>query len=309
MSEWKSTEPNPDEKHLKVRWQAELKSLKRSVAEEGKISQRKQARIMPLVKASGLSQGDIAKLLKEGREISKKSVKESERQLAKPPFDIEALHKQDLEVARANAKRMESPGNPAWSGYIWNPSYGGRWKSWNGEAEEVPDVTFNVGANRFDPRAQAWGEGWWDTDFSTIHAYLAFRFSPPSWGHLHVYTYPWLHGYYCLYSDDEWYNSEYARAELDTWVDLFQSYWGARQYRRRFTMSGYEIHPKRCGRIDGQYGHAYYRAVGERDTVTIRVGVRLHSKARASGGQSRLNFQAGAANYVKVPYVRWYLHH
>lgn len=308
MTEWQSTKPNPDEDYLKALWQAEIKSSERALAKAESLSRKRQANIMPLLKGSGLSQADIAKRLKENADLSRKSLKEIERELAKPPLDFTALHKQDLELAKANAKRIEEH-NPSWSGVIWNANYAGAWWSWNGESEEVPAATFRVDLNRFDPRSQAWGEGWWDGDWSRLHGYMAFQFTPPSWGHLHIYTYPWLHGYYCLYSNDEWWNSEYARTELDTWVDVYQNFWRGRQYRRRFTLAGDELHPERCGRIDSQYSHAYYTNVGAGDTVTIRVGAQLYSYARASGGRSRLNFQAGAANYIYVPYVHWYLHH
>jgi hypothetical protein len=74
-------------------------------------------------------------------------------------------------------------------------------------------------------------------------------------------------------------------------------------------MGGDELHPTRYGRIDGQYANSYYMNVGANDTVTIRVGVQLYCYARASGGRSKLDFRAGAANYVHIPYVYWYLHH
>jgi hypothetical protein len=308
MTEWQSTEPNPDEEYLQALWKAEIRSFERSIVEEGKASRRRQANTLPLLKGGGLSQGGVAKLLKEDADLSRRSLKEVEQQLVKPPIDFETFHKQDLELAQANAERIEGH-NPSWQGFIWAPGYGGAWWEWNGEAEEVPGVTFNVGASRVDPRVQAWGEGWWDADFSRMHAYLAFRFRPPSWGHLHIHTYPWLHGYYSLYSNDAWYKGEYARAEVDTWVDAHQNFWRARQYRRRFTLGGDELHPERSDRIDGQYGHHYFTNVGANDTTTVRVGVRLYSRAKASGGRSKLNFQAGGANYVYVPYVFWYLHH
>jgi len=307
ITEFKSTKPNPDEEHLKTLWQAEIKNLEMSFAEEEEVSKRRKVNTLPLLKAVGFSEEKINQLLKEDKELSVKSLKMAERQVIEPPINFKPLHEQDLELAQTNAKLIKSH-NPYWWGYIFQASYGGGWWAYNGEGEEIPKVTFQVGSNRFDPRAQAWGEGWWDADFSEIHAYLAFTFRPPSWGHLHISTYPWLHGYYSLYSNDTWYKSEYARAEVDTWVDIHQNYWRSRQYRRRFTMSGYELHPDRSGRIDAQYVDSSYTNVGENDTVTIRVGVRLYCKAKANGGRSKLNFQAGGANYVYVPYVYWYLH-
>ena len=200
-------------------------------------------------------------------------------------------------------------GNPSWSGYIFSPSYGGWWSSWNGESEEVPSSAWSTTTERIDPRAQAYGEGWFDGDYSEVHAYLAFAFRPPSWGHLHVYAYPWFHGYYQLYSNDDWYNSEYARAELDSWIDLHQNFWRPRDYDRHFTLGGEELHPTRYGRIDTRYTHSYYTSIGATDQVTIRVGARLYDYARAGGSLSRLNFQSGDANYIYIPYVYWYLHH
>jgi hypothetical protein len=308
-TEWKSTKPNPDERHLKALFRAETDSLKGALSEERALLRLKQANILPLVKGSGLKQGDITKLLQKGAALSKKSLTASERQLLKPSFDPKALHDQDLKLAQANAELIKGPGNPSWSGYLWNASYGGWWMSWNGESEEVPSITFNFGAKRFDVRAQAWGEGWWDADFSKVHGYFAYKFNPPSWGHLHIYAYPWLHGYYSLYSDDEWYNGEYAKAVVDTWTDVHQNFWRSRRYHRRFTLAGDELHPSRSDRIDQQYGNHYYTNVGAGDTVTIRVGVHLYCYARASGGRAKLNFQAGVGNYVYVPYIYWYLHH
>ena len=307
ITEFKSTKPNPDEEHLKTLWQAEIKNLEMSFAEEEEASKRRKANTLPLLKAVGFSEEKIDQLLKEDKELSVKSLKMTERQVIEPPINFKPLHEQDLELAQTNAKLIKSH-NPYWWGYIFNASYGGGWWAYNGEGEEIPNVTFQVGTNRFDPRTQAWGEGWWDADFSEIHAYLAFTFRPPSWGHLHIVTPSWLHGYYNLYSNDTWYKSEYARAEVDTWVQVHQNYWRSRQHRRRFTMSGYELHPERAGRMDAQYVDSSYTNVGENDTVTIRVGVRLYCRAKASGGRSKLNFQAGGANYVYVPYVYWYLH-
>ncbi len=309
-TEFKSTKPNPDEEHLRTLWQAENRNLARSLAEEVRTSQRRKDNKLPLLKAGGLNDGDIARLLKEDKSLSNRALSEARQKITVPPVgvDFEDLQKRDLKLVQTNAERMELH-NPSWYGYDWASNYGGWWKCWNGEAEEVPSVGFNVGADRFDPRAQAYGEGWFDGDFSTINAYLAFQFRPPSWGHLHINISQWLHGYYILYSNEKWYTSGYARAELDTWIQVHQNYWRPRHSHRRFTCAGDELHPTRSGRIDGQYGCSYTTNVGEGDLVTVRVGVRLHCYARASGSFTILNFQAGAANYVYEPYLYWYLHH
>ncbi len=308
-TEWKCTSQNPDEEYLQTLIESEKKDLELSFASEKEDSKRKEASLSPLLKASGIRKQDINKLLKDDAAKAKKFIETATKQIAKQPYNFDRLYEQEAQLKLNNVDQLAAV-HPIrrWRGCVWHPRYGGAWYSYNGEREERPNVSFNLGASRFDPRAQAFGEGWFDGDYSLIHGYLAFQFRPPSWGHLHIYTNSWLHGYYCLYSDDKWYNSAYARADVHTWVDVHQNYWRPRQYNRRFSLRGGEIHPRRCGRIDRQYGHTYTTFVGAGDVVTVRVGVRLYCYARASGSSSILNFQAGAGNYVYVPNICWFLH-
>jgi hypothetical protein len=303
---WQSTEVNPDEDFLKRQFMAEVANLEQSFVNEEETFEAKKKNLTPLITASRMQEAEIENLLRRDADAAKRALSIAERRLQQPALDYTVLQKQDIEQVRKN---FEQQGRAfAASAVVWNPSYGGWWSVYNGESEEAPNATISVGSKRVDPRAQAYGEDWYDADYSEIHAYLAFRFTPPTWGHLHVYAYPWLHGYYSMYADDAWYKSEYARAEVDTWVDVHQNFWRPRQYSRRFTRAGYEIHPTESNRIDRQYGHVYTTNVGGGDPVTIRVGVRLYCLGKASGGSALLNFQAGAANYVYVPYVQLYLH-
>ena len=109
MTEFESTEPNPDEEHLKALWQAEINNLEASLAEEEEYSQRRRAQIWPLIEASGLSEEGIAQWVEEDTDLSRKSLEAAKPQLMEPPFDIEALHEQDVQLARANEELMESP--------------------------------------------------------------------------------------------------------------------------------------------------------------------------------------------------------
>ncbi len=307
MTKWESTSPNPDEKHLKALWQAEMKNLKRCHSQTKKASQRRRTNILAVLKKTGLSHQDIAKVVKEEEVLSREYLKASESQLAKPPFDIEILHEQHLKLVRANADRMKSKGNPDWSGYIWHAVNGGFWKNWEGDSTDIPEARITHPWNRFVANAKARGKGCFDLDFSEIHAYLVFKFNPPSWGRLYIYTCPWVHGFYHLYANDEWFNDEYACAELHTWCDVHQNFWRVRQYRGHFRHAGPEFHPFR-GRLDTQYTHEYLTDVGEGEPVTIRVGIRLYCSARANGSASLMHF-IGDENYVHFPYIFWNLIH
>ena len=306
LTQWESTQPNPDEKYLKAIWEDEVNSMEKAFAEEAAEAKRRQTSIMPLVKAAGLNQQEITLRLKELDSLSKKTITLSAQQVSVPPaVDFGQLEKMDLELVKNIEKKSKELKSTTYQGYVTKASYGGYWYVYNGEAEEKPSTSFTVSQNRFDPKAQSYGEGWYDVDYSKINVYLAFVFNSPAWGQLEIKTYPWLHGYYSLYSNDDWYNSGHARAEVDTWVDVCQNYTRPRQSYRRFTMAGYELHPTRSGRIDTQYGHSYYTDIGENDTVTVRVGVQLYCRVSASGSHSILNFNAGSANYVYVPYIYW----
>lgn len=308
MKEWKREEQNPDDESLKAEFEAEEKDLDDSLAAEEEQSKRKQENVEPLIKASGLSKEEINRRKNKAKADAKASLQRAKPQLLKPPFDIEAQHSREQDLVKHASDQLSSGGNPYWHGYIY-PIYGNYSRGWRGETQEVPSVSFDVSRRRSDPRAQAYGELWeWYSDYSRIDPYLAFRFNPPSWGHLHIYVYPWLHGYYHLYSDDQWWNSAYASAHIDTWVDFYQHFWRSRQSVRRFTLGGTELHPTRYGRIDARYTQHYYGNVGEGDAVTIRVGVRLYCEAKDIGSHSILDFRDGTANYIYIPYVYWYLH-
>lgn len=308
-SVWERTEENPNEGQLKKIWDSEVAALENAYSQEKQDVQRMEKNLEPLIKAGGFTTPQVTQLTNESRENSKKFFLDMDRQLITPPVNIEELHDADMRQMKMNAEQMTVQTATVWQGIIFNASYGGWCTAWNGEAEEVPNVTLNISQKRIDPRTQAWGEGLCDADFSQASAYLAFKFNPPSWGHLHVYVRPWVHGYYILHSNDTWYKQEYAAAKLNTWVDMYQNFWRGKQRIEQFNMAGDELNPQIAQRIDTQSIHNYSTQVGQGDTVTIRVGVDLYCRGRASGGRAQLNFQSGNANYVYVPHVHWVLHH
>lgn len=303
---WYSEAPNPDEDALRAEVEAEDKADESAYAEEAARAEAKMAEVAPLLKAANLTEADIDQKNQEAKIEGQHSLQRAQSLLSVPPMDIDELHAKDMSVTQGVARASTLKGNPSWSGFIWNASYGGWWSNWNGEGEEVPYTVINTGAERIDSRVQTWGEGWYDGDYSRAHGYLAFRFNPPSWGHLHIHVWPWLHGYWNVSSDDKWYNSSRGRVEVDTWMDVHQNFWRSRQYRRRLTVAGDDIN--RWGRIDRQYHHGYYTNVGANDTVTIRVGLHHYAYARSSNGRARVDFLSGSGNYVWAPYVYWYLH-
>lgn len=309
-TDWQTTKPNPDEEVLKEEWRADLDSLERSLNEEVNLARQQKNALLPLLRATGLDEGDMEQALTESRNVSRRMLLETEPLIHKPNLDTKRMHDRDLELVKTIGEKMAkatATKPTTWSGYVMHPEYSGHWMSWNGETEEKPSATENVASNRMDLRAQAFGEGWWDADTSDVHSFLAFRITPPSWGQLEIYAYPWMHGFYNLYADDSWYKSEKAFAEVATWMDVHQGFWRPRGYRTCFRMGGDELHPMKFGRIDRQFVQSFHTAVGEGDIVTIRTGIRLRCYGKASGGRALLDFKTDNANYVHVPYIYWRL--
>jgi hypothetical protein len=308
-TDWQTTEPNPDEEVLREEIGAKLKLRDTYFKEEMMMEQQREQDIAVLLRAGGLDYEEMPRMIADSKLASRRSLEEVAPLLMQPIKDVQTLHEKDMQQVKANLKLLKGLKTKPMSGFLFDPIYGGAWKSWNGETEEIPAATTDTATNKVDLRTQAFGEGWWDADYSEVHGYLAFRFTPPTWGQLHVYAYPWLHGFYNLYADDTWYKSEKAEAKISTWVDVHQNFWRTRNYATRFHMTGSELHPTRYGRMDHQYAHGFHTPVGEGDPVTIRVGVRLFSYGKASGGRSTLDFHAGNANYVKIPYLYWRIEH
>ncbi|MBN1188805.1 MAG: hypothetical protein JXA46_03555 [Dehalococcoidales bacterium] len=306
VREWKTETPNPDENLLKA--EAEAETEESSIVMEASYVRDKDKNIESLIKASGLSKQDLNRKSKESENASRASLRKNSPLLLRSPFDIDARHNQDIELAKRTSDLIKSKGDTCWQGYIWNACNCGYWSEFNGESEEVPSIKCNKAKNLVEPKAQAFGEGWYDTDFSKIHAYLSFSFSPPSWGGLQITANPWVHGYYYLYSDDDWYNDVYAYVVFTPWIQIHQNVWRPRNYYPGLVCGGQEIHPVRYGRIDKQYSYSYFTQVGEKDTVTISIGVYLYCKARASGSLSVLDFKTGDANYIYIPYIHWSLY-
>lgn len=306
----KSTEINPDEDFLNALIDRENDCLRASISEEPIGVKRKLDNLKPVLETAKMTPAMINEEIKHRSLLAKTALTRAMPLISEPAVDIEALHKQDLQLAEELGKKLESPGNPHWQGFIWNPAYAGAWWTYNGEGEEKPGYQFWSGPKNVDIKSQAYGEGWFDGDYSKIHGYLGFKLhNLPSWGILRIYVPIWVHGYYSLYSNDEWWNSEYARATLHTWVDVHQNFWRPRQYAKRFNMQGDELHPTRYGRIDTYYPHTYRTTVGSSDTVTIRAGALTDCYARAGGTHSILNLLSGNANYIYIPYIYWYLYH
>jgi hypothetical protein len=299
---------DPDADHLNTQIEARNKWVLSTLNSETRSDRMKVADIKTNAKLRGIDTESINRMVIEEETRSRDALLQAQTEVSEPTFDIEAVHEKEMELNKRVEGELTSSGNPYAQGYLYNPSYAGYWRSWNGETEERPRYQYWSGPRNMDVRAQAYGEGWYDSDYSKIHGYLAYRLTPPFYGILRISVSPWIHAWWSLYSNDTWYSSKSAYASISTWIDLHQHWWRSRQYIRRFSRGGDEIHPADRGRIDASCYHVYETNVAHSDTVTIRIGVEAFGKAKGGGSHAVMDVLSGAGNYFYVPLVHWYLY-
>ncbi len=299
---------DPDLEYLKRQIEAENKWALSTINAEVRADRSKLTDIKTMAEIRRTSVDVINRKVIEEETRSYDAFLEAKSEVSEPNFDMVEIQEKELALAQKIEAELTSSGNPYAQGYLNNPSYAGWWSSWNGESEERPSHQYWSGPRNMDVKAQAFGEGWYDSDYSKIHGYLAYKLNPPFYGILRITVWPWVHAWWSLYSNDTWYSSKYARVSLYTWVDLHQHWWRSRQYAQRFTKGGDEIHPTQRGRIDAGYFHVYEANVAHSDTVTIRVGVQAYGRAKGGGSHAAMDVMSGSGNYFYVPHVHWYLY-
>ena len=305
-----SEQPNPDEDELKRLWDAEVASIQSEFEAAAEHAKRRQAALEPLIAATGFDRRKINAELKEARGRSDATLARARRAVADPPINFEAMHEKERELMGAEPETFETSGNPYYhgGGTLSHVTNAGTSRVYTSGSDEVAKITYDRPRNHIDARTEAYGEGNFDADIGIANGYLGFTLYPPSYGNLELKADIRLVGNYYLYADDEWYNAEYAKAEISTWIEIHQVVLRDRSQLDRWSAGGSELHPTKYGRFDRAYIHPCVTYVGSNNPVTIRVGVRLKSYARANGSRAILDFHSGS-NHIWVKEVSWDLRH
>lgn len=192
------------------------------------------------------------------------------------------------------------------SGELTSPDYVGWWWHRYGQEEEDPDFDYDFGDARLECRTPAYGEGWLGANHSKLDMWFIYWLTPPQDGWLWVETGTNLHGYYSLYSDDRWWNDEYAKANMYTSAEIIRAPYDYETSKSVVDRSGANINPTSWGRFDGARFLQVRGSVEGGDRVGVKVGVGLRAHAKSEGSHAVLDFHGGG-NYVEVPGVTWAL--
>jgi hypothetical protein len=149
------------------------------------------------------------------------------------------------------------------------------------------------------------GSGLFGTGAASFTVYLDwwFNFRPEttkSYGHS---IYVPMYGFYIIYADDGFWDSKYARANIGLSARGYQYYYKPESSVTLFDMGDDNIN--RDGRFDGWRWMYYSDLLAAGDQAYLLVSASFYAYARGGGSYSELNFSAGVANYVGIPWVYW----
>ena len=109
-----------------------------------------------------------------------------------------------------------------------------------------------------------------------------------------------FHGFYILYSDDGFWDSKQAHARMDLSAVGYQYNYKAAGSTNVFDLNSQNINVN--DRFDG-WRTMYYSDLLGADRAYLRVSASFYVYARGGGSTAQLNFAAGDANYMGVPWV------
>jgi hypothetical protein len=129
---------------------------------------------------------------------------------------------------------------------------------------------------------------WWFTYRATQDRYYAHTIWAP------------FHGFYILYSDDGFWDSKEAHARMDLSAVGYQYNYKSTGSTNVFDLDSQNINVN--DRFDG-WRTMYYSDLLGVDQAYLRASASFYVYARGGGSTAQLNFSAGNANYIGVPWV------
>jgi hypothetical protein len=171
----------------------------------------------------------------------------------------------------------DSNGNVAWSGYNPGNIDLGAWATGGGSG------LFGTGAGSFTVYMD-----WW---FSYV--------APTNRNYAHTIWVP-FHGFYIVRADDGFWTSKEAHTRIDLSAVGYQYNYKPTGNTNVFDLQSQNIDVN--DRFDG-WRTMYYSDLLGADRAYLRVTASFYVYARGGGSRAELNFAAGNANYMGVPWV------
>jgi hypothetical protein len=192
-------------------------------------------------------------------------------------------------------RRLRAP-VAAFAGWV-TPYYGDGFNQ-----DGSPFNGYNPG--RFYPLAQASGSGTgiFGTGASamTVVCDWWFVFYPDVNRNYSQEIYVPFRGFYIVRSDDGIFTSKKAEVNINLSAQGYQYNWKPKETTNVLHVSDDNIDVNE--RFDGQRKHYYSSELGA-DAAYLLVTAEFYVYARGGGSHAELNFRAGTANYIDIPWV------
>ena len=161
---------------------------------------------------------------------------------------------------------------------------------------------YNPGNINLQDHASGSGSGIFGTGAGSFTVYMDWWFTytaPANRNYAHTIYVP-FHGFYILYANDGFWTSKEAHARINLSAKGYQYNWKATGSTNVFDMSSQNINVN--DRFDG-WRTMYYSDLLGADRAYLRVSASFYVYARGGGSHTELNFSAGNANYMGIPWV------
>jgi vacuolar-type H+-ATPase subunit H len=147
------------------------------------------------------------------------------------------------------------------------------------------------------------GPGWFGTGAGSFTVYLDwwFVFKPDASRYYNYVVNVPFHGYYLIHADDGFWDSKEAHVRIDISAQGYQYNWKAKNSTDVLDLDSQNINDN--DRFDGWRTTYYSDLLGGGDSAYLLVSTSFYVYARGGGSYAELNFSAGAANYMGVPYL------
>jgi hypothetical protein len=162
---------------------------------------------------------------------------------------------------------------------------------------------YNPGNFDLSDFASGSGPGLFGTGAGSFTVYLDwwFAFKPDASRYYNYIAHVPFHGYYLIHADDGFWDSKEAHVRIDISAQGYQYNWKAQNSTNVFDLNSQNINDN--DRFDGWRTAYYSDLLGGGDTAYLLVSTSFYVYARGGGSYAELNFSAGAANYIGLPYI------
>jgi hypothetical protein len=272
----------------------EVEHLQRQQAEHLQdVEERGQTKLKAL---KGMLGKEQAGLLDKLESLHKDEVKKTEALVEKTK---ETLSKRAPAMTLAEASPL-SYGRSLERAVGWVTPY---YATLHGSDGSVYWQGYNPGTFDLSDWASGSGSGIFGTGAGSFTVYLDwwFTFRADASAYYNHTIYVPFNGFYIVRADDGFWDSKEAKVRIDLSARGYQYNWKAGSSTNVLDISSQNINVN--DRFDGWRTAYYADLLGGGDSAYLLVSASFYVYARGGGSYAELNFSAGDANYIGVPWV------